>query len=52
LEEIPAGEVEKFHDNLEKLEGMGWKDKNENIKYLIQANGDLNSAIHSLIKNK
>jgi len=33
LEEIPSGEVEKFHNNLEKLEGMGWKDKNENIKF-------------------
>jgi len=52
LEEIPSGEVEKFHNNLEKLEGMGWKDKNENIKFLIQANGDLNTAINALIKNK
>jgi len=52
LEKIPSGEVENFHNNLEKLEGMGWKDKNENIKFLIQANGDLNTAIHALIKNK
>jgi len=52
LEEIPSGEVENFHNNLDKLEGMGWKDKKENIKYLIQANGDLNAAVNALIKNK